>query len=257
MSQLLDAARAGDLGIVTARLAAGDDIDERDEPFERTPLHLATIEGHVDVVSALLENGADVHATNIVKCTALHLAARIGHLEVVTVLIEKGSDIHAKDSSGCTALHEAARKGHLDIMMALIENGADVFTKDKDSGTLLHYAAHGNQLEVAVALIEMGIDAHVKDKHNRRAVDLVGDWCPNSGDVRAAMQQAATRMTEFWTVRRHRHFGVAAHRCVMTVLLCNGRADGGALEVPWLPAEVWLLILERLRRREMELPLQA
>ena len=51
-------------------------------------------------------------------------------------------------------------------------------------------------------------------------------------------------MARPWTVQRHREFGSAAQRCVVTVLLCNRRLDGG---VPRLPIEVWLLILERLR----------
>ena len=51
-------------------------------------------------------------------------------------------------------------------------------------------------------------------------------------------------MARPWTVQRHREFGSAAQRCVVTVLLCNRRLDGG---VPRLPIELWLLILERLR----------
>jgi len=103
-----------------------------------------------------------------------------------------------------------------------------------------------------VALIENDVDVHAKDTRNVGAMALV-----SKPDIRAVMQEAAARMAQFWTVHRHHHFGVAAHRCVVTVLLCNGRAGGaGVSGVPWLPTDVWL-ILERRRRREMGLPLSA
>ena len=44
-----------------------------------TALHEAALEGHVDVVKVLIQNGADVNAVDAVKKTALHIAAEEGH----------------------------------------------------------------------------------------------------------------------------------------------------------------------------------
>ena len=40
-----------------------------------TPLHLAAQDGHVDVITALLGAGADVHAVDVVRATNLHRCA--------------------------------------------------------------------------------------------------------------------------------------------------------------------------------------
>ena len=76
--------------------------------------------------------------------TALHHAAYNGHLEIVTLLINSGCDINITDivshkkciisdsrmcyilQRGWTALHKAAEKGHLAIVTLLISNGCDI-----------------------------------------------------------------------------------------------------------------------------------
>ena len=42
----------------------GADVNAVDE-FEQTALHIAALEGHVDIVEVLLQNGADVNAVDI------------------------------------------------------------------------------------------------------------------------------------------------------------------------------------------------
>jgi hypothetical protein len=111
-------------------------------PCRETALHLASRNGHTEIVTALLEKGAAVNAERENKCvfsfflvshgrrlhapakavrlfdswlsvsapcrhTALHLASRNGHTEIVTALIEKGADVKAEDGSGETAFHVA------------------------------------------------------------------------------------------------------------------------------------------------------
>jgi ankyrin repeat protein len=58
--------------------------------------------------------------------TALGVAASRGHLDVVTFLIEAGADIHKARNDGMTALGMAAAEGHFDIVRLLLEHGADV-----------------------------------------------------------------------------------------------------------------------------------
>ena len=48
----------------------------------------ASMEGHLEVVRLLIENGADVSVKDDV---ALRLASRYGHLEVAKLLIENGA----------------------------------------------------------------------------------------------------------------------------------------------------------------------
>ena len=58
--------------------------------------------------------------------TALMFAAAEGHDNVVTALIDAGADVNAQGSFGVTALSVAAAEGHASVVQALIKAGADV-----------------------------------------------------------------------------------------------------------------------------------
>ena len=58
-------------------------------------------------------------------CTALYLAAREGHGEVVTILLEAGADINfGEPFFGETALGVSTRKGHDEVVQILKKHGA-------------------------------------------------------------------------------------------------------------------------------------
>ncbi len=73
---------------------------------------------------------------------ALHLAAKNGHLFLLQAMLEKGADVNltedAPASAGATALHEACRYGHADIVKLLINAGADDTAKNEDGETPAH-----------------------------------------------------------------------------------------------------------------------
>jgi len=90
-------------------------------------LHSAARDGDINAVKRLLNEGADVNATEPgFRYTALTWAAMKGHTDIVKLLIEKGADVNAKISNVWTALTSAAYRGHTDIAKLLIEKGADI-----------------------------------------------------------------------------------------------------------------------------------
>ena len=65
-------------------------------------------------MAALVKAGPDLQATGCQGFTLLHLAALEGHAEVVAALVEAGSDIEeSSNSSGHTPLHLGSNMGHL------------------------------------------------------------------------------------------------------------------------------------------------
>ena len=54
----------------------------------RTPLHYASLQGHVEILKLLLDNNFSLTAKDWYDNTPLHLAARYGQLEVVKILLE-------------------------------------------------------------------------------------------------------------------------------------------------------------------------
>lgn len=65
-----------------------------------TALMRAAQNGHVKIVRALLQNGADANVKRNDKFTALALAAFFGHTEVVRTLMEYGADSRASTRNG-------------------------------------------------------------------------------------------------------------------------------------------------------------
>ncbi len=61
--ELLTACRKGDLASAQQLLAKGADMETK-TPYGQTPLYLAAINGHEDVVRFLLDKGADAEVTD-------------------------------------------------------------------------------------------------------------------------------------------------------------------------------------------------
>ena len=119
-----------------------------------TPLMIAAAEGHAETVSALLESGADVNATNALGRTALMFASSYGFLAIVNDLLGHRADpnIVPRDSTGWTALIAAAHNGHMEVIRALLDHGADASIKDKQGKTALAWAEAQGKVELAQAL---------------------------------------------------------------------------------------------------------
>jgi len=83
-----------------------------------TALHLASAAGMVDVVDALIQNGATVSAADSKGCTPLHRACECNHATVARMLIVRG-DATPHQRVPCTgnvALHLAAEFGHIETV---------------------------------------------------------------------------------------------------------------------------------------------
>ena len=81
--------------------------------INETELIDAAKHGELENVKFLLENGADIHARDD---HALSLASLIGHTEIVKLLIDHGADIHAWADD---ALKWASMYGHTEIVKLL------------------------------------------------------------------------------------------------------------------------------------------
>lgn len=65
----------------------------------RTALHIASMEGHIEVASTLISKAsALLQLTDNDGRAPLHLASANGHRELLTILIGQGADIDAQDN---------------------------------------------------------------------------------------------------------------------------------------------------------------
>ncbi len=86
-----------------------------------TALHVASLEGSSNAITALIKKGAPINATTNKGFTSLHLAVQEGYQEVVELLLEHNADINATTDDGETPLSIAKEKGHADIIKLLEE----------------------------------------------------------------------------------------------------------------------------------------
>ena len=112
MSQLCKAAEEGSVSRCRQLLAAGSDVEEKDEDGW-TPLLIAVYFGHTEVCELLLEKGkANIEEIDDDGDTALNLAATKGDASTVALLLSKGARVDTRNKNGFTPLLAAAAEGH-------------------------------------------------------------------------------------------------------------------------------------------------
>ncbi|KAJ6101921.1 hypothetical protein N7486_004348 [Penicillium sp. IBT 16267x] len=141
----------------------GADVNASDSTG-RTPLSRAAEHGHLDIARLLIDRGADVNASNSTRWKPLSRAAEHGHLDIARLLIDRGANVNAtNDVTGWTPLSRAARHGHLDFARLLINRGADVNASDSIGWTPLSLATEHGHLDIASLLIDRGADVNTSD----------------------------------------------------------------------------------------------
>ena len=170
---LMKAVENGDKDVVTFLTDHGANVAIKDK-CGYTALHRACIIYHdcsPEVLSCLIENGADVNLSTDKNRTPLMTACEYGHVNTVTILIEHGANVNLQDRDGLTAVHYAVRGSQAcEILSCLMENGADVDAKTFDDCTPLMRAAEIGDTKVATFLIEHGANVDLPDKTGATAL---------------------------------------------------------------------------------------
>ena len=139
-SHLEIAAWANDVVAARWLIANGADIHAKEEEQDWTPLHWTAWYGAPGVAKLLIDNGANVKATDQIGWTPLYGAAWENAVEVAKLLIDNGADVDVKDEDGYTPLHVAATENAADVAKLLINRGANVNAQDEDGWTPLDFA---------------------------------------------------------------------------------------------------------------------
>lgn len=124
-------------------------------PLKRNALHFAAMSNQSKNVSVLLRAGVNMHATADGGVTPVFLACIVGHAEVVRILIEEGNeDPNVRDSKQNTLLHAAAVNGWLEVTRVLLEHGADPWAVECNGWTPLNAAVIKNREELVQILTQ-------------------------------------------------------------------------------------------------------
>lgn len=125
MTELMSAAYAGDLEHARQLLAAGADVNAKDEggwtALMKACYNAEQKRGYAEVVQALIDAGADIEAPIGYGVRPLMLAAGYGEADVVDTLLKAGADVLAKNEGGYTALMMVKQKFYVDVINLLHE----------------------------------------------------------------------------------------------------------------------------------------
>jgi ankyrin repeat protein len=118
------------------------DIDAR-TTMNRTPLHLAVLHNHLEVVKVLVLHCADINAVDCEYNTALHYAATQGFVEIVRWLLERGPNIDVYNHLNRTPMDLALNSSVLSVFMSFCASSSlrpikTGYSRIQVSSTLLH-----------------------------------------------------------------------------------------------------------------------
>ncbi|MEQ2171347.1 hypothetical protein GOODEAATRI_009704 [Goodea atripinnis] len=120
-----------------------------------TALHQACIDGSIEIVTFLLERGANVNQVDSVDVDAAKRKEEEQMMSDARTWLNEGPpDDVRHPRTGATPLHVAAAKGYVEALKILCQCGLDVSATDFDGWTPLHAAAHWGQEEACRILAE-------------------------------------------------------------------------------------------------------
>ena len=172
------AAIRGNLPAVRALLDSGVDADKA------APYHYIFPDTPYNAVAA--------GVTSTKGQIALRHAAFEGHLAVVKALIEAGADVNKQGHDGDTALGEATAYGSTLVVMELLKAGADV---NPFCSPMFSAAEEGNPIIVAL-LIQAGADVNRICEDDMKPIDIAlryttedDDWREDLGANGASIEE--------------------------------------------------------------------
>jgi ankyrin repeat protein len=170
---MISAAQAGNIQVIASLLDEGLNVNA---PISqgKAALHFASATGQVAVVEFLIRKGAnvDLAATNASGVTPLILAAINGHADVVKTLLKSKANPEKGTAEGATPLIFASMKGYVPVIEALLEVGANANAKTQDGWTALLLSAREGKEDALKLLLNKGGDPSVVTSNGESAMDL-------------------------------------------------------------------------------------
>ena len=168
----MGACKIGDLYAVKTIM---DELKTNDRDFSlminvqdengNSPLHLAVMQGHIEITKILLKHNASFNLENKEGKTPsqiqdekgnslLHVAVENNHESVVEYLLENNANVNLSNHHNSAPLHISSEHGYVRITELLLSNGAKTDLRDNDGDTPLLGCALGGNVQIAKILLQ-------------------------------------------------------------------------------------------------------
>nr|XP_022342890.1 E3 ubiquitin-protein ligase MIB2-like isoform X2 [Crassostrea virginica] len=137
--EMFNACAKGNIGAVNTMIQKRKDL-VNSWYKDLSPLMVAAHEGHENIVTLLLQNGADINARNKDGMTPLMVAIVGKETETSLCLIKNKADVNACNRQGRTPAHFAVGVELYSVLKAVLEAKAGPNKQDGDGDTPLHDA---------------------------------------------------------------------------------------------------------------------
>jgi ankyrin repeat protein len=150
LTQLHIAASRGDTEVVDELLKAGANPNIATRTG-LTAFSIAAQNGYSEIMKLLIKNSN--FEKNKMATSPLYHAAYYGNNELVTLLLQVGADPNVKNEVGNTQLHIAASQDHFKVLNILLDAGADPDAKNKHDQMPLDFAIQNQHVKCAMKLL--------------------------------------------------------------------------------------------------------
>ncbi|KAM0158465.1 hypothetical protein ACHAQE_005481 [Botrytis cinerea] len=143
------ASRYGREENVVRLLDAGADYSQLNYS-NSTAFHNAAMYGHLEILQLLYERGSQryINEANVFFNAPLHLASLNGHVNIAEWLLQKGAAVNQPGMGGATSLYIASDKGHIEIVRELLKYAVDIHKRNVESYSPILIASENAQLEI-------------------------------------------------------------------------------------------------------------
>ena len=187
-----------------------------------SPLEIACIYGHIEIVRLLLDRGARVNVHRNCLTSPLIQASSTGHSEIAKLLLARGADINMANAIGEVPLQAAlcssvifkklmqvfgmeedralasiiksGIEGHIETVKLLLEHGAQVNIEYNNCGSPLHMAIFvGSHTDAVKLLLDHGADVNIQDDDGLSPLHIASF----NGGTETRKQHCRAKKTDF------------------------------------------------------------
>jgi ankyrin repeat protein len=105
--------------------------------------------------------------------TALHFASYRGNYELISLLIDEGAEVEVINNEGLNVLHMAAQGNQpLSLVFFKEKYKMNLMSVDEVGSTPLHWAAYTGSKEAFIYLLSWNVDVNAQDKEGLTPLHL-------------------------------------------------------------------------------------